>query len=233
MTSKKRRYGVLSEMPPPSSDPDLIDDVFEAFTGKRTSDAPSAAPPAGAEASAVSATRHPLPAPAPSAAPAPGAEVGGHWPISNDVTDRLWPVIRDPYAQSVLVQLLRLSWGFHRDECTIGLPKLAERCGFNETQARKGKRILIGMGLVEELGQDNTNKDNSLRGMLYRILIKPPPGAKVAPGAAPPNKEKLSKNSIKATVCDRCREHPGWYYPDPTNKKRGMLPCNHGEGNNS
>ena len=35
MTSKKRRYGDLSERPLPTEDPSLIDDVFAAFTGTR------------------------------------------------------------------------------------------------------------------------------------------------------------------------------------------------------
>jgi hypothetical protein len=92
----------------------------------------------------------------------------------HDVTDRIMRQL-DAYSQSALHQLLRLSWGHQSNECLIGLPKLAERCGFSESQARRAKKILVAKEFVKVLAEDYTHPDNNMRGTLYRILLTAPP----------------------------------------------------------
>jgi hypothetical protein len=118
----------------------------------------------------------------------------------HDVSDRIMRQL-DAYSQSVLHQLLRLSWGHQSNECLIGLPKLAERCGFSESQARRAKKILVVKEFVQVLSEDYTHPDNNMRGTLYRILLPAPPfkqagGAQqIAPVQLTPNKVNTQKEN--------------------------------------
>lgn len=199
MTSKRRRYGVLSETPPPSSDPDLIDDVFAAFTGKRPTDSPPATPaqraapvpeatpvPGAAPAQPASAAQEgsqPLhdAAPAPQAAPAQRAVVAGYTRVSNDLLDRILPTL-DTYDQAVLIRLYRLSRGFNSDTCRVSAPTLAKACNVSERQVRKSVARLEARGLLERVEQDFGNVNKALRGTIFRILIEDPTPAR---GATP------------------------------------------------
>jgi hypothetical protein len=145
--------------------------------------------------------------------------------MPNDVTDNLWRRIRDPYAQSVLVQLLRLSWGHHKDECLVGLPKLAERCGFHLNQARKGKKILIDLGVIMEIGEDNRNSKGEMRGTRFRVLLKPPPTVKVAPTSEVSNKLKALKDIDLKGACAVCGGK-GHYFKDPSDPRTFTF-CRH------
>src|SRR5207253_1212020 len=98
----------------------------------------------------------------------PATQLAGGWMMfPHDVSDRVMRQL-DAYSQSVLHQLLRLSWGHRSDECLIGLPKLAERCGFSESQARRAKKILVAKEFVKVLAEDYKHPDNNMRGTLYR-----------------------------------------------------------------
>jgi hypothetical protein len=226
----KRILG-FGEAPPPTApvphpapvlDTPQVPDIVEVPRTAQVSDTVQVSDTAG--------TPEPIPEVSDTAPVPHPAQVRGHWTITNDITDTLWPVIRDPYAQSVLVQLLRLSWGFHKDECVVGLQKLADRCGFHKNQARKGRGILVGLGLIAEAGEDNTNPTKELRGTRYKILLKPPPTVKVSGTAPVPNKERLSKNSLKVVVCDLCKDMKGMVYGDPDNPSLGVKRCDHRTG---
>lgn len=237
-TKRKRKYGVVRKGAETSAGTN--DDVFDRFFPKVAAPTPTREVPPTIEVpdtrqvaptrkvSATPEAAHPLPPISDTVAVSPTPAVAGFWTISNDVTDSLWKAIRDPYAQSVLVQLLRLSWGYHRDECVVGLPKLADRCGFHKNQARKGKRILINLGIIAEAGEDNTNGQKELRGTRFKILLKRPPTGKVSPTAAVPNKLNTSKEqSKKPSVCDRCEQTGGFLYVDPDDKSKGVRKCPH------
>lgn len=234
MTSKKRKYGDLSARPLPSEDPTLIDDVFAAFTGTRPSTpapAESSAPetqlatpaqraalaqqttPAQRAAAAQKASepRHRAAA-APSAAPAQQAAVAGYTRVSNDLLDRILPTL-DTYDQVVLVRLYRLSRGFNSDTCRVSVPTLAKACNVSERQVRKSVGKLEARELIQRIEQDFGNKDRSLRGTIFRILIADPTPARstahaqgsthayhaaAARGAA--NKDKALKENSKKGI---------------------------------
>lgn len=234
MTSKKRKYGDLSARPLPSEDPTLIDDVFAAFTGTRPS---TPAPADNNESEAQSATpahsaapvqqAAPVPraaaarkAPEPlhsaaaarSAAPAQQAAVAGYTRVSNDLLDRILPTL-DTYDQAVLVRLYRLSRGFNSDTCRVSAPTLAKACNISERQVRKSVSKLEARELIQRIEQDFGNKDRSLRGTIFRILIADPtparsttpahsstPARSAAPARGAANKDKALKENSKSGI---------------------------------
>jgi DNA-binding Lrp family transcriptional regulator len=197
MTSKKRKYGDLSARPLPTEDPSLIDDVFAAFTGTRPTSVPveSAEPemastPAQRAAPAQktspaqrasAAQAHPEPlhdaADAPSATPAQSAVVAGYTRVPNNLLDRILPTL-DTYDQTVLIRLYRLSRGFGSDTCRVSAPTLAKACNISERQVRKSVIKLEVRGFVKRIEQDFGNKDKSLRGTIFRMLLSDPIAAR-------------------------------------------------------
>ena len=227
MTSKKRKYGNLSERPLPTEDESLVDDVFAAFTRRPPSHAaptrqepasqqvaPVQEIPASQQVPPVTQAAAPHVAPPVRRAPTPLSErpatsqepatqqAGGWMMYPHEISDRIMRQL-DAYSQSVLHQLLRLSWGHQSNECLIGLPKLAERCGFSESQARRAKKNLVVKEFVKVLAEDYTHPDNNMRGTLYRILLTPPPlkqvggFQRVAPVRQAPNKVNTQKENTQ------------------------------------
>lgn len=104
----------------------------------------------------------------------------GFFKLTNEITDIILPTL-DVYSQSALTQLLRLSWGFQKDECRVGLPTIAKRCNCSESQVRRAIRMLIQRGLIKQLSQDFSNPNQKQRGTVYKILIKQAPITQRAP----------------------------------------------------
>lgn len=88
----------------------------------------------------------------------------------NDIWDEIIPTL-DVYDQSVLWQLYRLTRGYHRDTCTIGLPKLASRCNIGKRQVSTSVERLEKRGLIKRLGADYSNKVKGLRGNIYKMNL--------------------------------------------------------------
>ena len=88
----------------------------------------------------------------------------------NDIWDEIIPTL-DVYDQSVLWQLYRLTRGYHRDSCTIGLPKLASRCNIGKRQVSTSVERLEKRGFIKRLGADYSNKDKGLRGNIYKMNL--------------------------------------------------------------
>ena len=110
----------------------------------------------------------------------------------------------------MLVRLYRLSRGFGSDTCRVSMPVLANACNVSERQVRISVGRLEGRELVRRIEQDFGNKDRSLRGTTFLILISdaspargatparhaaPAQGSAAARGAA--NKEKALKENSK------------------------------------
>jgi len=159
--------------------------------------------------------------PPPRLQPAPRLQPGGGYSrFTNEVTDQILRTL-DPYSQCVLIQLLRLSWGNQNDTCKIGLPKLAERCGFSEDAARKAKKNLVARRIVEILEEDNNNLNQAMRGTLYRILLSAPPlrlqgGSQqrpprfdLPPSQQLPNKENTQKENTQTQDAPPATVAPG------------------------
>ncbi|HEY0404768.1 MAG TPA: hypothetical protein VGC89_03520 [Pyrinomonadaceae bacterium] len=190
MTSKKRKYGNLSERPLPTEDESLVDDVFAAFTRRPASIPPAHhAPPAryapdAQHASGAQKAPDPLhDAPdAQHAPPAPHAPVVGFTRVPNDMLDRILPTL-DIYGQSLLLRLYRLSRGFNCDTCNVSVAKLATACNFSARKVQMGLATLEMRGLIHRLTVDHKNRDFNLRGITFRILISDPSPARRAPPA--------------------------------------------------
>jgi len=73
---------------------------------------------------------------------------GGFSRVPNDICDELDPHL-DPAEQSIYRHLFRLSWGYGKDTCHIGMPRLAERVNLGQTAARGAVKKLISRGLIE------------------------------------------------------------------------------------
>jgi hypothetical protein len=135
----------------------------------------------------VSQTPQPLPETGAGSQPAPVSQVAptrqtpaGYFRLTNEVTDTVLPTL-DVYSQTVLVQLLRLAWGFQSQECRVGLPTLAKRCNISESQARRAARLLIQRGIIEQTGQDFSNPNQHERGTTYKIKLALAPTQQTAP----------------------------------------------------
>ena len=88
----------------------------------------------------------------------------------NDVWDEIMPTL-DPYDQSVLWQLYRLTRGYHRDNCTIGFPRLATRCNISPKQAQISVGRLEKRGLIKRTGSDFGNRNVNERGNIYEVFL--------------------------------------------------------------
>ncbi|MFY9224628.1 MAG: hypothetical protein WAQ98_18285, partial [Blastocatellia bacterium] len=75
----------------------------------------------------------------------------------------------DPYEQAAYLQLFRLSWGYGKDNCCIGLPKLAERSNMSLSSVQRALTRLINKNLVEKISWEmGKGKD---QGVIYRLPL--------------------------------------------------------------
>ncbi len=92
----------------------------------------------------------------------------GYYPSYNDLSDRLIPEMGlNPFEQSVLQRLYRLSRGWKSDECEVGLGTLAKFCVMSRSQVQRSVAALTEKGLIINLGPA---KKGSKDGNRYRIL---------------------------------------------------------------
>ena len=196
MTSKKRKYGNLSERPLPTEDESLVDDVFAAFT-RRPNTAPS-------NIGAPSKSRgQPLQIEgAPNIEAPPKSErAEGFLRVTNELLDDILPTLR-PSEQVILFRLYRLSRGFNKSTCTVSIGTLANRCHLKPSQTRSCLKELERRGLVKRLGVDLSNPVQDLRGITFDVLVGGTAPSKsgggsnfVAPSKFEPNKEKAFKRN--------------------------------------
>lgn len=92
----------------------------------------------------------------------------GYYPVFNDISDRLIPELQlDPYEQSVLQRLYRLSRGWKKEECEVGLGTLAKQCVMSRSQVQRSIAKLIDKGLIDNLG---SVRKGGKEGNRYRVL---------------------------------------------------------------
>jgi DNA-binding Lrp family transcriptional regulator len=201
MTSKKRKYGNLSERPLPTEDESLVDDVFAAFT-RRPNTAPS-----NIEAPSKSKGQ-PLQIEAASNIEAPPKfeAASGFLRVSNEMLDNILPTLR-PSEQVILLRLYRLSRGFSKSTCTVSIGTLASRCHLKPSQTRSCLKELERRGLIRRLGVDLANPVQDLRGVTFDVLVggiassKSGGGVKFeAPSKSEPNKLKALKENTHTQV---------------------------------
>ncbi len=118
-------------------------------------------------------------------------ESEGYTKLFNQVVDFLYPQL-DPAEQAIHLQLYRLSWGYNKSTCIIGLPKLGQRSGMSSTAAQQAVNRLIKKGLIKKIrvilgkGQD--------QGVEYWVA---PPPSLVKSGSQPESTSLVKSTTNK------------------------------------
>jgi hypothetical protein len=117
-------------------------------------------PPSGTQLS-KSRVETNIPATSTQALPSPER---GYYATFNDLDDRVIPDFKlDPYEQSVLRRLYRLSRGYRSLDCEVGLGALAKACNIARSKAQGTVASLTEKSLIRPLG-------HSQAGTKYRVL---------------------------------------------------------------
>ncbi len=74
----------------------------------------------------------------------------GYLKLHRQIVDFLYPQL-DPAEQAIHLQLYRLSWGYNKTTCIIGLPKLAQRSGMSTSAAQQAVNRLMTKGLIKKV----------------------------------------------------------------------------------
>jgi len=131
-------------------------------------------------------------------------ESKGYYPAYNDLSDRLVPELKlNPFEQSVLNRLYRLSRGWKSDECEVGMGSLAKYCVMSKSQVQRSIASLIEKGLVENLGE---SKRGAREGNRYKVL----PGLPPIPGKSIASQSIVNKeSSVSSENIDSLQTIPG------------------------
>lgn len=88
----------------------------------------------------------------------------GYYPTFNELSDRIIPELKlNVYEQAVLQRLYRLSRGWKKTRCTVGLGTLSKSCVMSRSQVQKAIASLLGRDLIRDLG-------HSQQGTVYEVL---------------------------------------------------------------
>jgi hypothetical protein len=118
----------------------------------------------------------------------------GYYPVFNDISDRLIPEMQlDPYEQAVLQRLYRLSRGWKREECEVGLGTLAKQCVMSRSQVQRSIAKLIEKELIENLG---STRKGGKEGNRYRVLA----GVPVDTGRSMQQKTRTGETIVRETI---------------------------------
>ena len=146
----------------------------------------------------------------------------GYLRIPNEVFDEILPTLKTA-EQAVYLRLYRLSHGFNRTTCHVGLQTLANKCRLSLSQTRFAVRNVAARGLVRVVGVDLTSKE---RGTTYEVFAPVETRAGVEkrpPVETTPNTRALTEQS-KQEPCPHCKD-TGWWYPGGVAK--GVKRCDH------
>jgi hypothetical protein len=172
--------------------------------------------------------------PSPDSQPAdmwsPFREKKGHLRLPNSAVDGLYSIL-DPYEQAVFTQLYRLSHGYGKSTCKIGLPGLARRSNVGKTTTQATVNRLIGKGLIKKLEYEiGKNKE---QGTTYWVSSPDSlPGADSLPGDDTIKIKALKDKSKKEgsherkdySECPDCQGSGMWY---PEGFEKGVARCTH------
>jgi hypothetical protein len=192
-SNKKRKYGDLSARPLPVTDPSLLEDVFQAFTGRKPdhpvpenshrsdfqygSQAGRATESPGSDGKVIqqSATTPNRSVPQSgipqSSIPEPGIleDYNGQVASKSGFLAILNDVVDvvlptlEPIEQVVLLRLYRLTRGFQRDTCDVGFGALANQCNIARSRAQVSVKKLIALGHVQQLSNEKQQGGNTYR----------------------------------------------------------------------
>lgn len=162
---------------------------------------------------------------------APFRDKRGHLRQPHAYTDGLCQVL-DVYEQAVFSQLYRLSHGYGKPTCKIGLPQLARRANVGKTTTQATVNRLIDKGLIRKLEYEiGRNKE---QGTTYWVSS---PDSQSDAGSLPGDdtikvkalKEKTSKGAHERKDYSTCPDclGSGMFWPSGTIGKGGVKKCGH------
>lgn len=100
--------------------------------------------------------------------------VDGYLALPNTVVDSMWAAL-DEYETKVYVRLYRLSHGYGRDVCRVGLDRLASGCKLSRSTVQRTLDRLGALGLVEHLAgaaaRDVGRERGVTKGNVYRVTV--------------------------------------------------------------
>lgn len=160
---------------------------------------------------------------------APFRDKRGHLRQPHAYTDGLCQVL-DVYEQAIYTQLYRLSHGYGKPTCKIGLPQLARRANMGKTTTQATVNRLIDKGLVRKLEYEiGRNKEQGTTYWVSSPDSQPDTGS--LPGAdtikVKALKEKSSKGAHERkdySACPDCLGSGMWY---PGGFEKGVAKCRH------
>jgi hypothetical protein len=137
------------------------------------------------------ATEAPPATVAPDATVARLATVKGELRVPNTINFSLFPTL-DPFAKAVYYQLYRLSHGFRRDTCVVGLAKLAKSVLMSQRKVQDTILYLERRGLIRRL---RAIFGGPSKGNVYQV---PVPAAETAPGSTVANDTTVAEGTTMA-----------------------------------
>lgn len=160
---------------------------------------------------------------------APFKDKRGHLRQPHAYTDGLCQVL-DVYEQAIYTQLYRLSHGYGKPMCKIGLPQLARRANMGKTTTQATVNRLIDKGLIRKLEYEiGRNKE---QGTTYWVSSPDSlPDADSLPGNDTIKVKALKENNQKGaharkdySACPDCLGSGMWY---PGGFEKGVAKCRH------
>jgi DNA-binding Lrp family transcriptional regulator len=157
----------------------------------------------------------------------------GHNKLPNAVVDQLCRHLT-PNEQAIFNQLFRLSYGFGKDRCKIGLPKLAERSNMSESAVQKAVKGLQAKGLILKEGADFGRGRE--QGTVYSLpfptsLVHDTSLVRETSLVRGTSNKKELKDSNKSEMappdyknCLDCQGSGFWY---PEGNEKGVAKCKH------
>jgi hypothetical protein len=139
--------------------------------------------------------------------------------------------VLDVYEQAVFTQLYRLSHGYGKPTCKIGLPGLARRANIGKTSAQSAVNRLIGKGLVRKI--DYEQGKNKEQGTYYWVSSPDSlPVTDSLPGDDTIKIKALKESTPKGgaharkdySECPDCFGTGMWY---PEGYEKGVAKCRH------
>lgn len=154
-------------------------------------------------------------------------ETSGFMKFWHQLTDHLYRQLT-PAEQIVHLQLYRLSWGYNKPKCLIGLPKLAERAGVSRSTAQQAVNGLVRKGLIRKVR--SVIGSNKEQGTEY--AIEPPSrllesGSLSDSNSLPKSSRQLESTPIKEHIqlkenTHKSRSSESWNKEDSKSKKTEM-----------
>jgi len=161
------------------------------------------------------------------------SDQNGHNKLPNAIVDQLCRHLT-PNEQAIFNQLFRLSYGFGKDRCKIGLPKLAERSNMSESAVQKAVKGLQAKGLILKEGADfgRGREQGTLYSLPFptRLVKETSLVRETSLVCGTSNKKELKENNKRELAppdfknCPDC-QGSGFYYPNGF--EGGVVKCKH------